>query len=175
MNPIPTKSSGLRRLLILALGCMAVGAASSVNAGNVAWSAALNKPQMPNPKMPGFFIWREGKGGIDVYMTAEFNGKLKKTQIMAGTITVTNGKISLLGSSALGTDEFVTLVNPTKVTFSFQRVSGTHSLHFELTGGTLLTFKAIYDDASEGKIIYYGPSATNAKGSPDPVVFALGK
>jgi len=169
------KTSAFRRLLILALGCLAVGAATSANAGNIAWSAALNTPQMPNPKMPGFFIWHEGKGGIDVYMTAEFNGNLKKTQIMAGTITIASGTISLLGSSALGTDEFVTLVNPAKVTFSFQRDSGRHSLHFKLTGGTTLTFKATYDGALKGSIIYYGPKATNAKGSPDPVIFALGK
>jgi len=142
-------------------------------AADIPWSAALGSPKIPNPKTPGFFIWHAGKGGSEVYLTAEVNNKLKKNQVLAGTITVTLGKITGLTHSKISSSDFVTLVNPTKISFNLAAGNGRHSFHFKLTGGTFLTFKATNDGASAGNIVYYGPKATNAKGSPSPITFAL--
>jgi len=159
-----------KTLLLLILGLFALALAQPASAQNIAWSAASGSPTIPNTKTPGFFFWHVK---TEVYLTAEVNNSLKKNQVMEGTITVTLGKITGLVRSAAQSGDYATLVNSTKVTYNLSAPNGRHSLHFKLTGGTLLTLSATYNGAAAGNLIYYGPKATNAKNSPNPVTFNL--
>jgi hypothetical protein len=165
-----TSSSGLRTILLLALGAFALGAfAPAAAAQDIAWSATSGTPSIPVNKIAGFFIWHVK---TEVYITTA--NKVKKGDLFTGNITVTGGTISGLTGTQLEKNDYLHQTGSNSVTFNFHTYTGHDGLHFKLTGGTTLAFTATENGFSAASIIYYGSKKTAYKGS-NPATFNLSK
>jgi hypothetical protein len=169
-NP-SASSSGLRTILLLALGALALGAfAPTATAQDIAWSAASGTPSVPTDKIPGFFIWHVKD---EVYLTTAGNTK-KVGHLFAGNITISGGNLSgLVGVKLEKTDKIFQL-NSTTIQFSFTTFGGHDSLHFKIKNGSTLSFDLFHDGSAAGSLVYYG-SKKKTTGGQNPTVFNLSK
>jgi hypothetical protein len=162
------KSSWFRRLLILALGCMAVGAASSVSAQNIPWSAASGAPKTPAGKRVAFYVWHVGNV---VHLTT--TGVTKAGQADRGTFVLKGGTVSNLTRVQLEKNDLTELSGKKEVVFHFVTAYGLDGLHFKISGGTTLTLTASFNGGAYSGLILYGKNATPS--TNDPVTFDLTK
>jgi hypothetical protein len=162
------KASSFRRLLILVLGCMAAGAATSANAGNIAWSAASGKPKTPIGERVAFYVWHQGNT-VYLYTT----GVTKSGQSDRGSFVLKGGTISGLTRVQLENTDKLSMDGKNKVIFNFVTAEGIDGLHFKISGGTTLTLTGSFNGGAYSDLIRYGKNATPSKANP--VTFDLTK